>query len=58
MAKMKTQYTHTLLAVMLSMLVTACGQQKQEGAAGAAMPALPVSVVEMKPPRCLFVRKR
>jgi membrane fusion protein (multidrug efflux system) len=49
MAKMKTQYTHTLLAVMLSMLVTACGQQKQEGAAGAAMPALPVSVVEMKP---------
>ena len=48
MAKMKTQYTHTLLAVMLSMLVTACGQQKQEGAAGAAMPALPVSVVEMK----------
>lgn len=49
MAKMKTQYTHTLLAVMLSMLVTACGQQKQEGAAGAAMPAMPVSVVEMKP---------
>lgn len=34
---------------MLSMLVTACGQQKQEGAAGAAMPAMPVSVVEMKP---------
>lgn len=49
MAKMKTQYTHTLLAVMLSVLVTACGQQKQEGAAGAAMPAMPVSVVEMKP---------
>ncbi len=49
MAKMKTQYTHTLLAVMLSMLVTACGQQKQEGAAGAAMPAMSVSVVEMKP---------
>lgn len=49
MAKMKTQYTHTLLAVMLSMLVTACGQQKQEGASGAAMPAMPVSVVEMKP---------
>lgn len=49
MEKMKTQYTHTLLAVMLSMLVTACGQQKQEGAAGAAMPAMPVSVVEMKP---------
>ena len=49
MAKMKTQYTHTLLAVMLSMLVTACGQQKQEGAAGAAMSAMPVSVVEMKP---------
>lgn len=49
MAKMKTQYTHTLLAVMLTMLVTACGQQKQEGASGAAMPAMPVSVVEMKP---------
>ena len=49
MAKMKTQYTHTLLAVMLSVLVTACGQQKQEGAAGAAMSAMPVSVVEMKP---------
>lgn len=49
MAKLKTQYTHTLLAVMLSMLVTACGQQKQEGAAGAAMPALPVSVVEVQP---------
>lgn len=49
MAKLKTQYTHTLLAVMLSMLVTACGQQKQEGAAGAAMPALPVTVVEVQP---------
>lgn len=49
MAKLKTQYTHTLLALMLSMLVTACGQQKQEGAAGAAMPALPVSVVEVQP---------
>lgn len=47
MAKKITNHSNTLLALMLTVLVTACGQQKQE--AGAAMPALPVSVVEVQP---------
>lgn len=49
MAKTTMQYTHTLLAVMLSTLIAACGQQKQDASAGAAMPALPVSVIEVQP---------
>lgn len=48
MAKRTMQYTHTLLAVMLSTLIAACGQQKQDASAG-AMPALPVSVIEVQP---------
>lgn len=48
MAKRTMQYTHTILAVMLSTLIVACGQQKQDAAAG-AMPALPVSVIEVQP---------
>lgn len=48
MAKRTMQYTHTLLAVMLSTLIAACGQQKQDASAGAAMPALPVGVIEMQ----------
>lgn len=47
MAKKITNHSNTLLALMLTVLVTACGQQKQEP--GAAMPALPVSVVEVQP---------
>lgn len=48
MAKRTMQYTHTLLAVMLSTLIAACGQQKQDASA-AAMPALPVGVIEVQP---------
>ncbi|EUJ09639.1 RND family efflux transporter, MFP subunit [Methylophilaceae bacterium 11] len=48
MAKRTMQYTHTLLAVMLSTLIAACGQQKQDAAAG-GMPALPVGVIEVQP---------
>lgn len=47
MAKKITNHSNTLLALMLTVLVTACGQQKQEPSA--AMPALPVSVVEVQP---------
>lgn len=49
MAKTTMQYTHTLLAVVLSTLIAACGQQKQDASAGAAMPALPVGVIEVQP---------
>ena len=47
MAKKITNHSNTLLALMLTVLIAACGQQKQEP--GAAMPALPVSVVEVQP---------
>jgi membrane fusion protein (multidrug efflux system) len=47
MAKTIRYHSNTLFAVMLAVLVTACGQQKQE--VGAAMPALPVGVIEVQP---------
>ncbi len=47
MAKTITYHSNTLLALMLAVLVTACGQQKQDAAA--AMPALPVSVIDVQP---------
>ncbi|OYY99309.1 MAG: efflux transporter periplasmic adaptor subunit, partial [Methylophilales bacterium 16-45-7] len=47
MAKTKTYYPHTLLILMLAMLISACGEQKQD--TGAAMPALPVGVIEAQP---------
>ena len=46
MAKTITYQSNIFLALMLTLLVSACGQQKQQ--APAAMPALPVSVIEMK----------
>jgi membrane fusion protein, multidrug efflux system len=47
MAKTITYYSNSILALMLAVLVTACGQQKQDAAA--AMPAMPVSVIDVQP---------
>lgn len=46
MAKTITYQSNTLLALMLALFLNACGQQKQDAAA--AMPPLPVSVIEMQ----------
>lgn len=47
MAKTITYYSHSLIALMIAALITACGQQKQDAAA--AMPAMPVSVIDVQP---------
>jgi membrane fusion protein, multidrug efflux system len=47
MAKTITYYSHSLIALMIAALITACGQQKQDAAT--AMPAMPVSVIDVQP---------